>query len=121
MPGFLSCSYRPKYRASEYVVFKSETKSQLSSYSSRRHIMRTTESGKKVIERNAVRKINYRDLSAPFVLVPMQQIVIADCNIEQTALGDTWWVFVIIFLARCRNAYQRRAILRCRTEIRPQA
>jgi hypothetical protein len=56
----------------------SKIKPDLPGYRSRRHVMRAAESGKKVVQRNPIREIDSRQLSAPFVLVPMKQVVMTD-------------------------------------------
>ena len=57
---------------------------------SRGHVMRTTKRGQKVVERVIVRKVDQRHLRAPSVSVPLEEVVIANCQIKKIAVRDAW-------------------------------
>jgi hypothetical protein len=65
------------------------------------------EGGKKVIERSVVGQIDNASLQAPFVPVPMEQVVMSNRQIEKTARRDPRWIVVVILGPRRWNAYPR--------------
>ena len=60
------------------------------------HIVGSTERGQEIIERGSVGHVDGRKLQAPFVFIVVEQIVIADTDIEEVARGDPSWVVVVI-------------------------
>ena len=73
-----------------------EVKSDLRCDRSRRHVVCAAERRQKVVECGFVRYVDRRDLCAPFVLVTVKEVVVADRKIEQVAWRDSLGVVVVI-------------------------
>src|ERR1019366_7487032 len=89
-----------------------EVEPQLGGQRSRRHIMRSAERGKKVVERVLVRQVDDGQLRTPLVLVAVKEIVMPQGKIKKTPRGDALRVVVVIFSVGCRHSNQRRPKLR---------
>ena len=83
---------------------------------SRRDIVRPAEGRKKVIERVIVRHIDGGQLQAHFVLVAMEmeQVVLADRDVEEVARRNARRIVVIVLGSYCRHFYKAGSELRCR-------
>lgn len=74
--------------------------------------MRAAERRQKVVQRGSVRQVNEGDLGAPSVFVAVEEIVMANRQIEEMARRDTGWILVVVLGSRSWNLHQRRSILR---------
>jgi hypothetical protein len=92
----------------------SEVESYLSCYSARRHVVRATERGKKVVERIFIGQVNDSELRTDFIPITMIQVVVPDRQIEQIACGNTGRIMIIILRARSRYLDQIGSELRSR-------
>ena len=66
-------------------------------HGARRHVVRSAESGKEVVERLLVGQVDHGQAGAPLVLVAVEEIVVADGDVEQAARRDARRVVVVVF------------------------
>src|ERR1019366_8379533 len=71
-----------------------EVESQFRGQRSRRHVMRSAERGKKVVERVLLRQVDDGQLRTPLVLVAVKEIVMPQGKIKKTPRGDALRVVV---------------------------
>ena len=69
---------------------------QLRRQRARRHVVRSAEGGKEVIERHLVGHVDGRKPQAPLVTVAVEQVVVAHRDVEQIARCDAGRIVVII-------------------------
>ena len=82
--------------SSEYVPLEVEPK--FRRQRSRRHVVRPAEGGEEVVECILVRQVDDGELRAPFVFVAVEQVVMADGEIEQirgAMRGGLWSSFSV--------------------------
>jgi Tol biopolymer transport system component len=77
----------------------------------RRYIVRAAERRKEVIQRRFVGHIDGGQRKTQFVMIPLEQVVVADRDVEQVTGRDTRWIVVVILSSRSRDLYQRRSVL----------
>ena len=65
--------------------------------------MRSAERAQEVVKRLFVGQVDYRKTKAPFVTIAMEQIVVADGEVEQVARRNARRILVVVFRAICRN------------------
>lgn len=63
----------------------------------RRDVVRAAERREKVVERVFVRDVNRRQLQADFVSIPVEEVVMADSEIEQVSWRHARRIGVIVF------------------------
>jgi hypothetical protein len=73
----------------------------------RRDVVRATESGEEVVEREVVGQVDYFHASTPLVTVTTEDVVIAHSEIKQIALLDSRWIFIVILFIRRWYFYER--------------
>ena len=61
-----------------------------------RHVVRSTEGGKKVIERHLVGQVDGREAQAPLTFVAAEKVVVAHREVEQAARLDSLRIVVVI-------------------------
>ena len=88
-----------------------ESESYLRCYRAGCNVVRSAERREKVVQRGSVRQVNEGDLCAPSVFVTVEEIVMANRQIEEMARRDTGWILVVILGSRSRNLHQRGSIL----------
>ncbi len=64
--------------------------------------MGAAEGGKEVVERVFVGDVDGRKLRAPFETFAVEEIVMADRDVEQITRRDPRWVFVVVLGVWCR-------------------
>jgi len=79
-----------------------EVKAYLHRQRPRTHIMRAAEGGKEVVERVFVGDVDGSKLRAPFKAVAVEEIVVADRDVEQITRRDPRRVFVVVLGVWCR-------------------
>lgn len=67
--------------------------------------MRPAESGEEVVERFFVGQVYHGQAQAPLVTISVEQIVLAERNVEQVARRDTRRIFIGVFRAACGDHY----------------
>jgi hypothetical protein len=92
------------------VPARSEVESDFPSNGAGRHVVGSAEGGEEVVERDFIRHVDDRDASAPFVLVTMEQIVIAQTEIKKVARRNALGIVVIVLCPWRRNFYQSRTV-----------
>src|ERR1700759_1370977 len=83
-----------------------EVERDLCSRSPRRHVVRSAECRQKVIEHVVVGDVDGGQGQVHLVTFLMEDVVLADREIEQVAWRNAWWVFVVILGSRRGNADQ---------------
>src|SRR5499427_4679004 len=68
---------------------------------SRRQVMRAAERRQKVVKRVRVRDIDRGELQAHFVFVALENIVIANRQVEHVPRCNSWRIFIVILRSRC--------------------
>ena len=85
-----------------------------SRHRARRHIVSSAEGGQEIVERFFVGEVDYRQAQAPLFLVAVEQIVVADCDIEQTARLHPLGIVIVVLGSRRRDLEERGPVLGCR-------
>src|SRR5277367_14242 len=78
----------------------------LSRQGARCDVVRAAEGGEEVIESVLVGDVDACEAEAPFVFIAIEEIVLADGEIEEAALLNAWRVLVVVLSARSRNRHQ---------------
>jgi len=78
----------------------------LSRQSARCDVVRAAEGGEEVVEGVLVGDVDAGETKTPFVLVAVEEVVLADGGIEEAALLNAGRMLVVIFRSRCRNGYE---------------
>ena len=89
-----------------------EVEADLRRQRSRCDVMRTAEGRKEVVERVFVGDVYAGQSKAPFVLIAIEEVVLADRRIKQASLLNAWRVFVVVLRTGRRDRYQLRSQLR---------
>ncbi len=74
--------------------------------SARCDIVRSAEGGQEIVEGVFVGQIHYRQTRAPFIPVAVENVVMADRDIEEIAGRDAGRIVVVILGAGCWNLDQ---------------
>ena len=90
----------------------SKMKPNLGGYSTRSDVVRAAESRKEIVKHVVVRQVDDGQLRAPFVLVAVEQVVMAHGEIEEIPGCDARRVMVVILGVGRRHLYERGA--KCR-------
>src|SRR6516165_7554352 len=80
-------------------------KTQFPGHRTRANKVRPAERGEEVVKRFLVGEVDQGHASAPPKAIPVKQVVVADCDVEQIPRSYTRRVLVVILRAVCRNAY----------------
>src|SRR6185369_9267647 len=78
----------------------------------RGHKMRPAERRQEVVKRGLVRQVDHGEASAPFVAVPVEQVVVAGTDVEQVTRSNARRIVVVVFGAGSGKADARRVIER---------
>lgn len=78
----------------------SEVKTDLSRDGSRRDIVSAAEGRQEVIERIVVGQVDKSNPGTPPVSVALEEVVNAHGHIEKVAVGDTWWILIVVLRSR---------------------
>src|SRR5580658_7753459 len=81
-----------------------------------RHIVRSAESRKEVVQRLFVHQIHHRYARAPLLLLAVKEIVVSHSNVKEIARRDAGRVVVVVLRARRGNGYQCGTIQARRAE-----
>ena len=72
---------------------------ELGRYGAWRHVVRSTEGGKEIVERFFVHQIDDGNAEAPSVLVTVEEVVFAHREVKEVAGRDAGWIVVVILRA----------------------
>src|ERR1700723_3366743 len=89
-----------------------EMEAYLGRQGARRNVVRATEGGEEVIECVFVGDVDASEAEAPFVFIAIEEIVLADGEIEEAALLNAGRMMVVILRSGCRDGYKFRGELR---------
>src|SRR5215470_15558652 len=89
----------PKPARWQHTTEKLEVKAQFGGIAPRRDEVRSAECAQEVVQRFFVRQIDHCEAQAPFVAVAMEQIVVANGQVEKIAGGDARRILVVVFRA----------------------
>lgn len=85
----------------------SKMESKFGCQGARRYIVRAAEGGEEVVQSVFVGQIDNRELRAPLVSFAVEQVIVAQGEIEQTARLDALRIVIVIFRPRGRNVDER--------------
>ena len=94
-----------------------EVEAQLGRVAARRNVVCSAEGGEEVVERVLVGQVDDRELGAPFVFVPVKQVVVSEARSNRLRDLNARRVVVVVLGAWGRDADEGGAVLRGRTEI----
>src|ERR1700722_3911298 len=86
----------------------------------RRDVMRATEGGKEIVERDVVGQVDHFHASAELVAVIMEveDVIVSNGEIKQVPRSDARWMTIVVLSVRPRYLNQRGTELRCEARIR---
>ena len=90
-------------------VIISKMKPNLGGYSTRGDVMRAAEGRKEVVKHVVVRQVDDGQLRAPFVLIAVEEVIVAHGEIEEIPVCDARRIFVVLFGSWGRHLDERRA------------
>ena len=91
-----------------------EVESDFAGVRARRNVVCAAERGQVVVQRLLVGKVDYCEASAPTEAIAMEEIVVANSDVQQAARLNSLRIVIVIFLTRCRNLKIDRTELICR-------
>ena len=92
-----------------------EVEPQLSAHASGSDEVRAAEGGNEVVESNLVGEVYNGEAQTPLVAVAVEQVVLAQSQIEQAAWLYSGRIQIRILRSRSRDLYSRGAVACCRT------
>ena len=80
-----------------------EVESDLSRKRTRRYVVRAAEGREEVVERVLVGQVDRCELEAHLVLIPAEDVVMSDGNVEKASRRNARWVLVVVLSIRLRH------------------
>src|ERR1035438_5100583 len=104
----------------EHVSLRTQLKMETDGcrHSTRRDVMSSAKSRQEIVQGVFVSEIHHRESCAPFIFIPVENVVMAHSDIEKITCPDARRIVVGIIGAGRRNLDQSRAVLRCWAETR---
>ena len=95
-----------------------EMKAEFYGFSAWRDIVRPAEGGVEIVECFFIGQIDDREAQAPLVAVAVEQVVVAERQVEQAPRLDALWIVIVILGVRRRYFHQIGPKLGCGTNRR---
>ena len=92
----LLAAWLPPAPAVSQNVSNLEVEAQFQRFGARRHEVRAAERGEEVVQRFFVGQIDHREAQAPLVAVAVEEIVMADGQVEQIARRNSRRILVVV-------------------------